>query len=82
MISRPHFGQIVQLWYRASLRPIAPHHGRIGCVVAVASGRRCRNHAVLFMDGSWAVVPSGNLRKPAGRAQGAGTQLKLWEQPS
>lgn len=63
MISHPAIGQVVMCWYRASLRPIAPHHSKLGIVVVKAGGRP-RNHAILFADGSWTVVPAGNLRKP------------------
>jgi len=62
MISNPRLGQIVQLWYRASLRPIAPDHGRVGTVVARAKGRP-RNHGV-SIDGRLTIVPAGNLRDP------------------
>lgn len=66
MISRPHVGQPVQLWYAAARRAVAPLHGRIGRVVAAAGvGRGPRNHLV-NVDGSPVVVPAGNLRNPEG----------------
>ena len=36
MISHPRVGQAVRLRYRESRRRIAPHHDRVGVVVAVA----------------------------------------------
>jgi hypothetical protein len=36
MISHPRVGQAVRLKYRASRWRIAPHHDRVGLVVAVA----------------------------------------------
>lgn len=63
MISHPQRGQIVQLWYRESLRTVAPHHGRFGIVTTPAKGRP-RNHGVMLQDGTTTIVPSGNLRNP------------------
>lgn len=64
MLSRPRLNQPCQLWYRAALRPIAPHHGAVGTVVVRAGGMKCRNHGVILADGTFTVVPAGNLRTP------------------
>lgn len=62
MISHPYLGQVVQLWYRAALRGVAPHHGKVGTVVVKALGRP-RNHGV-EVDGVLTIVPAGHLREP------------------
>jgi hypothetical protein len=62
MMSHPRIGQPCRLHYRAALRPIAPHHGRIGTVVAAAGGRP-RNHLIRLADGTLVVVPAGHLRE-------------------
>jgi hypothetical protein len=62
MIVHPRVGQIVQCWYRAALRPIAPLHGLQGVVEAVGRTKP-RNHAIR-VAGTLYVVPAGHLRPP------------------
>ncbi len=64
MIANPSRGQIVQVWYRESLRSHCPYHGKHGIVSVVSKGRP-RNHGVILEDGTFTVVPCGNLRKPS-----------------
>jgi hypothetical protein len=63
VLVNPKLGSKVQVWYRAGLREIMPHHGKIGTVSVVCRGRP-RNHGVL-LDGVIVSVPCGNLRRPA-----------------
>ncbi len=60
MISCPKLGQVVQVWYRASIARVAPLHGRIGTVVVSSRGKP-RNHGV-EVEGRVYVVTCGNLR--------------------
>ena len=60
MISNPHTGQAVQIWYGQRTRSMMPLHGRLGVVVIAGRGRP-RNHVVL-VDGERVIVPAGNLR--------------------
>jgi hypothetical protein len=60
MIRHPRVGQVVRLRYRAALRPIAPHHDRLGVVVAVCGGRKPRNHLV-SIGGELVCVNAGHL---------------------
>jgi len=62
MISNPHVGQIVQIWYAPKWHPVAHYHGRIGVVTICGKGRP-RNH-LIETDGTAVCVPGGNLRKP------------------
>jgi hypothetical protein len=63
MISSPRIGQAVMAWYKSSMRPVCPLHGRLGTVSARADGPGPRNHGVLF-DGTLYVVPCDDLRPP------------------
>jgi hypothetical protein len=63
MIVYPRIGQLVQVWYRASVRPFAPYHGRVGTVEIRGIGKP-KNHGV-WIDGALVIVPCGNLRAPA-----------------
>jgi hypothetical protein len=60
MIASSKPGWPAQVWYRASVRSVAPWHGRTG-VVVVASRGKPRNHGI-DIDGTLVVVPCGNLR--------------------
>jgi len=60
MLTNPKPGSIVQVWYRADVRPAMPLHGRVGRIVQVGHGRP-RNHGV-EIGGTVYVVPAGNLR--------------------
>ena len=62
MISRPHVGQSVQLWYAAKKRSVSPHHAAFGAVEIVSRGPGPRNVGVR-VDGRLIVVPCGNLRQ-------------------
>ena len=66
MISNPHIGQAVQIWYGQRTRAMMPLHGRLG-VVMVAGRGRPRNHVVL-VQGMRFVVPAGNLRSVGNNA--------------
>ena len=62
MLTNPFRGSTVQVWYRASLRPFMPYHGKRATVEGVGRGRP-RNHAVMILpEMVWVVVPRGNLR--------------------
>jgi hypothetical protein len=61
MVSNPHIGQRVQLWYAAKRRQFAPHHGEFGRVVVVGKGKP-RNHGVELQSGDVVAVPAGNLK--------------------
>lgn len=65
MIVHPRIGQSVQVWYRASMAAIMPHHARVGHVAVASKGPGPRNHGVMI-EGRSVVVPCGNLRKPGG----------------
>lgn len=65
MIVRPRINEIVRIWYRASKRSVAPHHGEIAVVKAVGKGPGPRNHLVELEDYTQVVVPCGNIRRPA-----------------
>lgn len=62
MISNPHIGQRVQVWYAARYAAMMPLHGKIG-VVAVAGRGKPRNHVVM-VDCQCHVIPCGNLKNP------------------
>jgi hypothetical protein len=69
MLWSPRVGQIVRVGYRATpkrrgLMPPSeamPLHGRQGRVLARGAGPGPQNVAVSLDDGSWAIVPRGNL---------------------
>jgi hypothetical protein len=61
VISTPHYGQLVCLRYRPSLRRAAPYHGMVGRVVIPCRARRARNHGG-EIGGVIIVVPAGHLQ--------------------
>lgn len=61
MLSSPKPGQRVQVWYGPKAKWAMPHHGKVGRVTTVGTGRP-RNHGVTLDDGACIVVPAGNLR--------------------
>jgi hypothetical protein len=66
MISHPKVGQAVRLRYRAERRRMAPHHDRVGVVVAVArvkadGKRRTPLNHLVRVDGELVVVHAGQL---------------------
>ena len=63
MIRSPSHGQVVQVWYRAALRPGRPLHALTGVVEAAARGPGPRNHAVR-VAGVLHSIPAGQLRTP------------------
>lgn len=64
MLSNPHQGEHVQLWYARRYCAHMPLHGRVGHVVIVGRGRP-RNHGVM-VDGRLVCVPCGNVRRAKG----------------
>lgn len=64
MLANPKPGQLVEIRYRAALRPIARLHGRLGVVRIVGKGKP-RNHGV-EVDGRLYCVPCGQLNKVEG----------------
>jgi hypothetical protein len=66
VIRHPAIGQVVRLRYRKGLRPIAPHHDRIGTVVAAArvvvvGGKRSPRNHLVRIGGELVCVPAGHL---------------------
>lgn len=69
MLTCPKIGQQVVLHYaRKSVeRGTAPHHGKVGTVVARKTKGRPRNHLISLAGGLLIVVPAGNInRMPSG----------------
>jgi len=60
VIFHPRPGQRVRIHYAKRSAPIMPHHGKVGVVRLVSSGRGPRNVGV-EVDGRTVVVPRGNL---------------------
>ena len=60
MIFHPRPGQRVRIHYAKRSASIMPHHGKVGVVRLVSSGRGPRNVGV-EIDGLTVVVPRGNL---------------------
>lgn len=63
MIVHPKLGQSVMIWYNRRVAPSRPLHGLTGRVVVKAKGPGPRNHGVRMEDGTFCVVPCGNLNK-------------------
>jgi hypothetical protein len=61
MISSPHVGQKVQVWYRREVGLHMPLHGKVG-IVRISSRGKPRNHGIII-NGMIYVVPCGNLRR-------------------
>jgi hypothetical protein len=61
MIANPRVGMLAQVWYNKRVAPSRPLHGKVGRVV-VASRGKPRNHGLRMPDGTFHVVPCGNLR--------------------
>lgn len=67
MLSNPHKGQLVRVWYRQSLRSTMPMHGRL-CRVEIVCKGRPRNHGVACKyvrmgEPQTVAVPAGNLQR-------------------
>jgi ribosomal protein L21E len=61
MVTSPRLGQRVRIHYASSYAQSMPHHGKRGVVAIVCHGRP-RNHGVALDDGTFVVVPAGNLQ--------------------
>ena len=61
MIRQPRGGQRVRLHYAKTKWGICPLHGLAGTVAVVSRGPGPRNVGVSLDDGTWTIVPRGNL---------------------
>lgn len=73
MLTCPRVGQPVVLHYagRVVAAGAAPHHGRVGHVVARKTKGKPRNHLIRLDDGLLLIVPCGNLRAAHGISHAA-----------
>ena len=64
MLTCPRIGQRIVLHYAARMvaHGAAPHHGKVGAVIARKTRGRPRSHLIRLDDETLVVVPCGNLR--------------------